>query len=185
MEFSVVVVSIWNKFSSRLRWKRLGNIVRWNASHFLACLPCKSLFPNSFFLSFPARQHTSLRNVRQAAIIWQISYASRNWSNFRFKIHKKGFGGKRSEAQKFSRLKKNVISKRHKHQLHSTCLPWRFIFRSRLYDCHIFDRKKDIYFLLHLSVIFLPTLQSLPLRLSKAILLLYTCVRSRPRGLKE
>lgn len=27
-------------------------------------------------------------------------------------------------------------------------------FVTRLYDCHIFDRKKDIYFLLHLLVIF-------------------------------
>lgn len=29
-------------------------------------------------------------------------------------------------------------------------------FRCRLYDCHIFDRKKDIYFLLHLPVILAP-----------------------------
>lgn len=33
------------------------------------------------------------------------------------------------------------------------CYYWKLHFQARLYDCHIFDRKEDIYFLLHLPVI--------------------------------
>lgn len=92
------------------------------------------------------------------------TYTVQRWSNFHFTslcMFTKRFA---SLKAKTFRRKKKAFSRENEEICHldaaqtSTSLVTVYaeasFFVTRLYDCHIFDRKKDIYFLLHLLVIF-------------------------------
>lgn len=169
MESSVVVVSIENIFSflisgsrgTRMSWRRGAKSMECSMLVIFGCLPCKSFSPERSLFSTRARQNKipriySMRDGKQRNL-----YTLQNWSNFRFTLcvytrQKKRFFSSKAFREAKSFLAEEIchLGAAHKHQTHSRreaslLFPVPFVWLS-----HIWHRKKDIYFLLHLPVIF-------------------------------